>query len=91
MRGLYASLSLESTKRDKYATEIAILQEGVSDKQKRLEDIEKALSEIRKEHDEFLDEISDLNQHLNECLKQIRALSTNYLSLKEAKDRLLRI
>ena len=89
MRGLFASLSLESTKRDKYATEIAILQERVSDKQKRLEDIEKALSEIRKEHDEFLDEISDLNQHLNECLKQIRALSTNYLSLKEAKDRLL--
>ena len=91
MRGLYASLTLETTKRDKYAIEIAILQERVSDKEKRLEEIDNALSEIRKEQDEFLDEISDLNQHLNACLKQIRALSTNYMSLKEAKDRLLKI
>ena len=89
MRGLYASVTLKTTKRDKYAPIIAKLYETVSEQQKQLDGIEKNLKKICMEHSEFLDEISDLNQHLEACLERIRALSTNYLSLKEAEDRLL--
>ena len=91
MRGLYASVTLKTTKRDKYAADVAILRKRVSDKRKRIEGIEELLKKIRKEHNEFLDEISDLNRHLNACLEQIRALSTNYLSLEEAEERLRRV
>ena len=91
MRGLYASVTLKTTKRDKYAADVAILRKRVSDKRKRIEGIEELLKEIRKEHNEFLDEISDLNRHLNACLEQTRALSTIYLSLEEAEDRLRRV
>ena len=91
MRGLYASLILETTKRDKYAADVAKLRKRVSDKQKRIDGIEKVLDEIRTEHSEYLDEISDLDRHLDACLERMKALSTNYLSLEQAKDRLLNI
>ena len=88
MRGLYASLTLETTKRDKYAAEVAILHERESNEKKHLDGIEERLNKIRTERNEFLDEMSDLNQHLDACLKRSRALSTNYLSLEQAQDRL---
>jgi len=45
----------------------------VSEKQKQVKDIEELLKEICKEHTEFLQEIHDLNQHLDMCLVRIRA------------------
>ena len=80
-RGLYASVTLETPKKKKYATELATLRSRIQDKEKLIGSVRNLLAEMNSKHKDFNDEIKVLKQHCEEKLQQVKALSTNYLYL----------
>ena len=87
-RGLYASLTLETTKRNKYANEILKLRTKISTTEEEFRKTERALTEVRTKHTMFAKEIGDLEQYIGKRTKQIESLSADYLTLDEAHAKL---
>ena len=87
-RGLYASLTLETTRRNKYAKEIREIHTKISSTKASLSHTEGVLSEVRNQHKEFKKIIDHLEQYIEERGKRIEVLSTDYLTLEEAHARL---
>ena len=88
MRGLYASITLETKKRIKHAKDIEDLKEAIKSSESELHNAEVAEEECREKHSKFASEISDLKKFIEEKRKMIDCLSVDTMTLEQAKARL---
>ena len=88
MRGVYASVTLKTAKRNKYALEVATLRGKITAKETLVKTIEEFLDFLRKTHTGFKVVIEDLERHIDECSKELISLASNYMTLEEAHSRL---
>ena len=88
MRGLYASLTLETSKRIKYREEIDSLQEKIGNIRILLDTLTKQLRDNRNLHREFEEEMRLLEEFIEKNRKMIVSFSSDYMSLDEAQERL---
>ena len=88
MRGVYASLSIETFKSHKYEREIAVLRQQIDRAEKHKRALSQHLNEIRERFREYTEDIKLLEKFIAERGIMIKQLDTNYLSLDEARKRL---
>ena len=88
MRGLYASLTLETAKRERYHNEIARLVANKHEAEKELKSLNERVKEMKDQYTNYKQEIELLCVFIAERRKKITQLSKNYMSLDEAKRRL---
>lgn len=88
MRGLYATIALETTKREKYETEINELRQRVREREMVLQSMIKHRNEIREHYKEHTEQLQLLEEFIRERRKEIKALSGDVMSIKEALRRL---
>ena len=88
MRGIYATIRVYSSKKHKYKKEIERLKFQVM-KQKLTETkLEDECTEIREKYKEHEEEMKLLHDYITERRGSIKALSSKYLTLDEARKRL---
>ncbi len=89
MRGLYASLTLETHKRDKYTEKISELRASLELNESLLTSLESDLQQVKesgkKEHE---NEIDLLMRYIHERKERKMAISSSYLTLEQAERRL---
>lgn len=88
MRGIYASLTLQASKRNKYAKEITSLRQQIGELEKHRQSLKEHLNEIRERYKEYTDDIKLLEQFIEEKRVLITALMSDYMTLEEALGRL---
>lgn len=88
MRGIYANLSLMTFKRNKYRNEITSLKQLISATEGHRVALKEHLTEIKKRHKAFKNDIEDFEKFIDERRVWIEDLVSDYLSLDEANERL---
>lgn len=88
MRGVHASVTLKTAKRNKYYLEVATLRGKITAKEALVRTIEDFLAVLQTTHTGFEGVLKDLERHIDECSKQLISLSSNYMTLEEAHSRL---
>lgn len=88
MRGLYATIALETTKREKHQTEISDLKRQIRECEKLLKSLTEHRDEIRVKNKEHNDELQLLQKFICERRKEIKGLSGDVMSIEEALRRL---
>ena len=88
MRGVYASISLETYKRRKYEHEVVSLRQRIDQAEKHLQSLNQHLNEIKERYREYADDITLLEKFIDERTTTIKHLDTDYLTLDEACKRL---
>ena len=89
--GSYANVVLETEKCIKYAAKICQLKEELKIAKSELESEEEGLQSFYKQYHAYKAEIEDLNQFIDEKLKEIRRLQIERMTIAEAKERLSKI
>ena len=84
-RGLYASITMETKKRVKYAEDIAELKEAIESLKSEQSNAEDAEEECKKKYGQFENETSSLIKYIEENRKEIENLSRDKMTLEEAK------
>ena len=85
MRGLYASITMGTKKKVKFAEDIAELKEVIESLRSKLRNAEDAEEECRKKHGQFESEMSFLKKYTEENRKKIEYFSHDKMILEEAK------
>ena len=88
MRGLYASVTLQTEKYRKYAGDIEQLKTKLEYAKERLKDEQKKLQDYREQHSEHMEQIATFEKYIQEQRRKIEELSMTYMSIPEAKARL---
>jgi len=88
MRGLYASISLETLKRLKYEKEIISLKAVIEEKEKAHQQAMEHAAEHRKFFEQFKEEIDLLHKFISDKREKIKEHATTTLSLEQAHQRL---
>lgn len=88
MRGIYASVTVYTEKRQKYAAEIAQLNEEIEKATRMLNRCIKARDEMRKQYEKHTKQMEILKAFIDEKGKEIRARSINRMTVDEALARL---
>ena len=88
MRGIYASVSLQASKRKKYKREIESLKQKIDQVEKHQHSLKEHLSEIKEHYKEYTQEMKLLGEFIKEKRVMIDALSGDYMTLDEARKRL---
>lgn len=88
MRGIYASLSLEATKRKKYESEISSLKQQTKQAEDHKGSLLHHLTEIKDRFKDYIDDIDLLEKFISERRQKIGWLASDYLTLEEAQERL---
>ena len=91
MRGLYAELRLETTKRIKYAEEIISLHSSISSKEELLNEVNEALVEMESSNKQYESEIKSLLSYIKECNRKKKLYSQLYMTIEEACERLRKV
>ncbi len=87
-RGLYASVTLWTTKQKKYAHDIELLRQQVADKNKTAAVLEERLREYKDRQQEYSKDIQLLERYIKEKNEKKTRLSHSHMSLDEAASRL---
>ena len=88
MRGIYANVSIQSQKRKKYATEIELLNQQIREVEKHRWSLQQHLCEIQEHFKEYTEEMKLLEEFIEKKRVMIDALSSDYITLTEARERL---
>ena len=88
MRGIYASLTLLTTKKLKYETTIEQLNTDAQKERDLLEKLQKECDEIRDEHKEHEATLKLLHDYIEQKREVIKTLSSNFMTIDEAQKRL---
>lgn len=91
MRGLYATLTLETTSRVRYAEEIEVLNRKIRNYAAELETLKAERSLIRGHHGEHTAELESLQRFIAKKRTEITALSSDVMAIPEAQERLKRL
>ena len=87
-RGLYANVTLKTSKQIMYSGEIRSLNAEISTTQKRLDDLKSDMEEHCTEHQEYLKEIRLLKEYIAKRKKIKKRLSCDPIPITEALQRL---
>ena len=88
MRGLYASITMETKKNNRFAEDIPKLKEAIVSLKSELCNAKDAEEECRKKYGQFESEMSNLKKYMKENEKKIEYLSRDTMTLEEANARL---
>lgn len=88
-RGLYATVELETEKRLKYAHEIKTTKERIHEVEQHQRSLVEHLKEIQERYYDYIKDIELLKIFIQEKRELIKGLSSDYMSLEEAHQRLL--
>jgi len=89
MRGLYASVTLETEKRFKYADEIIRLNQAIDDAKEQKLTLSTKLEEIQATNKKFSKEMEDLRGYIAETRKLIQEInSSDPMTIEEALEKL---
>ena len=88
MRGLYASITMQAKKKDRFAEDIPKLKEAIESLKSELCNAKDAEEECRKKYGQFESEMSNLKKYMKENEKKIEYLSRDTMTLEEANARL---
>ena len=88
MRGLYAELRLETTKRIKYAEEVKSIRSEIDHTETLLHEVDKGLIELESSKMQHHKQIKDLIAYIQERNKRKHSYTQIYMSIEEACDRL---
>lgn len=88
MRGLYAELKLETTKRIKYAEEIRTIRTEVSHTERLLQEVKEALVEVERSDIRYKTEIDSLLAYIQESNERKEMYTQIYMTIEEACKRL---
>ena len=85
--GLYASITVFTTRRMKYQKEIKGLREAVELKEVALENAKEDAEVNRQQHHLYEKEVNLMHNYIEEARKKIIPLARNFLSIAEARER----
>ena len=88
MRGLYASVMIETTKKIKYKREITAYTQKISDAEKEKKDYTEELDAIRSKHNDFSKEVDDLRAYIKEKRKILRTIPSDPMTIDQAGKKL---
>jgi predicted nucleic acid-binding Zn-ribbon protein len=88
MRGLYAELKLETTKRIKYSEESKSIRSERDHTERLLYEIREALVEVESSNVRYKDEITSLKAYIQESIKRKDMYEHVYMTVEEACKRL---
>lgn len=88
MRGIYASITANTEKRQKYAKNIMELKAEIEVVTKKREEYEEARVKMQERYQEHIKQIEILQKYIAEKGKEIQDRSMNYLTVDEALARL---
>ena len=88
MRGIYASLSLQTSKRRKYEKEIDSLRRDISTVERDRECLKQQLDHIQNHYKEHIEDIKRLEDFIEETRVKIDGLVSDFMTLDEAHERL---
>lgn len=88
MRGLYAELRLETTKRIKYAEEVKSIRSEIDHTETLLHEVDKGLIELESSKMRHHKQIKDLIAYIQERNERKHSYTQIYMSIEEACDRL---
>lgn len=88
MRGLYATLTLETMKKEKYAEEISEERKKLAKSEHDYQQLHEELMTIQKNHKQYIEDLRLLESFIEDRSESIACLSSEYMSVTEAKDRL---
>ena len=88
MRGIYASVTVYTEKRQKYAAEIAQLDEEIKKAKKKLKKCKEARDEMQRQHEKHIVQIQMLQKFIDDKSKEIQVRSINHMTVDEALARL---
>ena len=88
MRGLYASITMKTRKKVKFAEDITTLKKYIESLKSKLCNAKDAEEECRIKHGQFESEMSFLKKYMEESEKKIEYLSRDTMTLEEAKAQL---
>uniref|UniRef100_A0A1X7TQK2 Uncharacterized protein n=1 Tax=Amphimedon queenslandica TaxID=400682 RepID=A0A1X7TQK2_AMPQE len=88
MRGLYASITVYTKKRIKYADEIAELKRNIAEKEKNITQCKADSKNFKELHRERFKEIELLQQFINERRIEVKKCLSDLMTMEEAMARL---
>ena len=88
MRGLYASLTLETTMKDKYEDDIRQCQDDLTAAKNASDSLTNELSRIEAKYETYFEDLKLLQRFIADRKVNIDELSCEYITLEEAKQRL---
>ena len=88
MRGVYASVTIYTQKRQKYAREIIRLHNEISTAKKNLEAAKVKRDKFKEKHNEHIKEIKLLEDYIEKKNRETDKLSSDLMTIEEAKSRL---
>ena len=88
MRGIYASVTIYTEKRQKYASEISELDSIIAKTRTRLEVAKAQREQFKKEQKEHSKEMQLLEEYIKENSNEAEKWSSNQMSIEEAMSRL---
>lgn len=88
MRGIYASITLQTSKRTKYAEEISSLEKQIRELENSKRILKDHLMEIVDHFKEYTDDITLLEKFIEEKRALTNVLVSDYMPLAEARSRL---
>jgi predicted GTPase len=84
MRGIYASVELQTTKQIKFANEIHQLRESLTEAESNLKQAKTDRDNVQNKHKEYADKIELLQQYIEQKRERIKNLSSDFMSIEEA-------
>ena len=91
MRGLYASVTINATKRDRYKEDIDGLKRERDSAIAELDQLLRERDEIEKKYEGSAEDIKRLSEFIHERRSEMKELSREYITLDEAKARLIQM
>ena len=88
MRGIYARITVKTSKRIKFATEIQILQNDIARERQQMTTLKVQREQFGIKHREHIKQLELLQRFIDKRREDIKALSREYLSIEEAEGRL---
>ena len=85
MRGIYASVTVYTQKREKYAREISRLHNEISTKTAHLEAAKVKRDQFKKEHKEHIKQIQELEEYIKEKNREAKKWPDNLMGVEEAR------
>ena len=86
-RGLYAKVTLEVFKCDKYGEEISDLKGDIASKEEQLSNVEEQHTTCKDKHVRINSEIDTIRDNIEERKQRIEKLSSEYLTMEECLER----
>ena len=87
-RGLYANVTLKTSKQMKYSDKIRSLNAEIRTAQERLDELKRNIQERLEEHQEYLEDIRLLTEYIDERNETKKRLSRDPIPIAEALQRL---